>query len=206
MSAREHRINNDDPPVTVAVTWRARAGLERDLDAAVAGIIDAAKGFPGHLGVDIYRLQDAAPPELRIVFRFDRRSNLRRWEHSQARADAYAQASYVADGPIAVQRLTGLEAWFDLPTGQKSGPPRWKMFLLTWAAAFPIAALIYLLLGTQLNKLPLPLRALCVTGLLVTTLTYAAMPLLTRLAQRWLTRPPPSPRDHQPFERKVTQR
>ena len=65
-------------------------------------------------------------------------------------------------------------------------PPRWKMFLLTWAAAFPIAALTYLVIGSELMKLGLVLRALCITGVLVASLTYVVMPVLTRLAARWL--------------------
>jgi antibiotic biosynthesis monooxygenase (ABM) superfamily enzyme len=65
-------------------------------------------------------------------------------------------------------------------------PPRHKLALLTWAAAFPLMTALTMLLGWLLNGLPLPGRTLLMTGLLIGLLTYVIMPRLTRLCAAWL--------------------
>ncbi|HLJ66243.1 MAG TPA: hypothetical protein VKX16_02635 [Chloroflexota bacterium] len=71
-------------------------------------------------------------------------------------------------------------------------PPRYKLALLTWAAAFPLLTAVNVLLGPLLAVLPLPGRTLLMTGLLINLLTYVIMPRLTRLCSTWLQ--PRSPR------------
>jgi antibiotic biosynthesis monooxygenase (ABM) superfamily enzyme len=66
-------------------------------------------------------------------------------------------------------------------------PPRYKLALLTWAAAFPLMTALTMLLGWLLNALPLPGRTLLMTGLLIGLLTYVIMPRLTRLCAAWLS-------------------
>jgi hypothetical protein len=66
-------------------------------------------------------------------------------------------------------------------------PPRYKLALLTWAAAFPLLTAVNVLLGPLLVALPLPGRTLLITGLLITSLTYVIMPRLTRLCGAWLS-------------------
>jgi antibiotic biosynthesis monooxygenase (ABM) superfamily enzyme len=68
-------------------------------------------------------------------------------------------------------------------------PPRFKMALLTWAAAFPLLTALNVLFGPQLAALPLPVRTLLLTGLLVGLLTYVIMPHLTRWCADWLLLP-----------------
>jgi antibiotic biosynthesis monooxygenase (ABM) superfamily enzyme len=71
---------------------------------------------------------------------------------------------------------------FDPPTS----PPRYKMALLTWAAAFPLLTALNVLFGPQLAALPLPVRTFLLTGLLVGLLTYGVMPRLTHVCANWL--------------------
>jgi hypothetical protein len=66
-------------------------------------------------------------------------------------------------------------------------PPRYKMALLTWAAAFPVLTAVNVLLGPLLVRLPLPGRALLMSGILIGLLTYVIMPRLTRLCSTWLS-------------------
>ncbi|MEL6162004.1 MAG: hypothetical protein AAFR18_22575 [Cyanobacteria bacterium J06627_32] len=67
-----------------------------------------------------------------------------------------------------------------------ANPPRYKTFLLTWLAIYPLINLILLVLGPLLNLLPLYLRTLCLTGLLVFLMTYIVMPWMTRHFHHWL--------------------
>lgn len=68
-------------------------------------------------------------------------------------------------------------------------PPRYKMFLLTWLAIYPLITAIFLVLGDWLNTLPLLLRTLLLTGVLVYLMTYIVMPKLTKLFHHWLFKP-----------------
>ncbi len=86
---------------------------------------------------------------------------------------------------MAIKHMTTPQRSFDHPVV----PPRYKMVLLTWAAAFPVLTVLNLLFGPQLAALPLPARTLLVTGLLITLLTYVIMPRLTRWCADWLLCP-----------------
>jgi antibiotic biosynthesis monooxygenase (ABM) superfamily enzyme len=72
------------------------------------------------------------------------------------------------------------------PAAAPTGPPRYKLALLTWVAAYPIITVILGLLGPELASWPLGLRTLVVSVLMVATLTWFVMPGLTRLLRPWL--------------------
>lgn len=55
-------------------------------------------------------------------------------------------------------------------------PPRYKLFLLTWLAIYPLITVILHFFGKYLILLPLPLRTLILTGVLVYLMTYWVMP------------------------------
>jgi antibiotic biosynthesis monooxygenase (ABM) superfamily enzyme len=61
---------------------------------------------------------------------------------------------------------------------------RVKFVLLSWLAAFIIVMALFLVIGPQLQDLPLALRALAISGVLVVTMTQVAIPLITRFL-RW---------------------
>lgn len=69
---------------------------------------------------------------------------------------------------------------------QRATPQRYKMFLLTWLAIYPLITAILWLFGSFLALFPLPLRTLILTGALVYLMTYTVMPKLTKLFHRWL--------------------
>jgi antibiotic biosynthesis monooxygenase (ABM) superfamily enzyme len=69
---------------------------------------------------------------------------------------------------------------------QAAGPPRHKLALLTWGAAYPVITVILGLLGPEMADWPLVLRTLAVSVLMVATLTWLIMPGLTRLLRPWL--------------------
>jgi antibiotic biosynthesis monooxygenase (ABM) superfamily enzyme len=68
-----------------------------------------------------------------------------------------------------------------------AAPSRYKVALLTWAAAYATITLILALLGPAMAPWPLPLRTLVLSVLMVAALTWVVMPLLTRLFRHWLT-------------------
>jgi antibiotic biosynthesis monooxygenase (ABM) superfamily enzyme len=68
-----------------------------------------------------------------------------------------------------------------------SGPPRYRLALLTWAAAYSVITLMLAVLGPAMASWPLALRTLLLSMTMVVALTWLIMPRLTRLFRPWLS-------------------
>ena len=176
-----------DGPVTTTVTRRVKPGHEPLYEQFLAGINAAARQFPGHLGVEVFRPESAAVGEYRIVYRFDTRDHLRAWLESDERAAWLERAEPHVIGPMRTRFVTGLESWFTLP-GRPSipPPPPYKMALLTWITIFPLITLVVIALDPLLEKLDLVPRLAVTTAVTVPIMTWLVMPRVTRLLRSWL--------------------
>ena len=67
-------------------------------------------------------------------------------------------------------------------------PPRYKQALLTWIGVYPALTLTLYLLGPVIEGLPLPLRTLVVSIVMVIALSWLILPFLTRGFRSWLLR------------------
>jgi uncharacterized protein len=173
-------------PVTTTVTRRVRPGHEALYEEFLEGIISAARRFPGHLGVEVFRPQSAAG-EYRTVYRFDTQEHLRAWLDSDEHAAWLERAEPHVIGPMRTSFVTGLESWFTLPDQPgAAAPPPYKMALLTWITIFPLITAIVALTGPTLKDLPLAVRLGITTALTVPLMTWVVMPRVTRLLHRWL--------------------
>ena len=70
--------------------------------------------------------------------------------------------------------------------GGEPAPPRYKMVVVTWLAVYPMITLILVLFWPLLSLLPMLLRTLVLTAVMVTLMTYVIMPRMTRLFSSWL--------------------
>jgi antibiotic biosynthesis monooxygenase (ABM) superfamily enzyme len=183
----ERTSNTDeDPPVTAVASRRVKSGKEQEFEEWVSGILGAAEEFPGYLGSNVIKPREDDDDEFQIVFKFDRASNLKRWEESEERHAWLRQVRPLVHEEN-VRVLTGLETWFTLPARPgEPAPPRYKMAIITWIAVFPLATLIFALIHPLLGGLPVVIRTLVFTLIMVTTMTYVVMPRMTRLFSFWL--------------------
>jgi uncharacterized protein len=125
----------DDPPVTVDVIQQVKPGCEADFEQVLNELIEAAREFTGYLGVNVFRPIDHHNPEYRIVFKFDRLSNLKHWEDSAIRQRLLERGSQLTVGTNKFERLTGLETWFaPYSTVAIVPPPRYKMLAVSFLA------------------------------------------------------------------------
>lgn len=178
-----------DPPVTVVISRRVKPGCKKAFEKFISGITAAAMTFEGHLGTNVFRPNSPGDNEYKIIFKFDRASNLRIWEQSECRRQWLARAESLRLEPARIRVITGLETWFTLsPPKQIIPPPRYKMAAITLITLFPLIQLANLTLSPLLKLLPLPalLQSLIVTAILVLIMTYVAMPRTTRLFYQWL--------------------
>ena len=72
----------------------------------------------------------------------------------------------------------------------RPAPRSWQVSLGTtiaaWLVAWAVVVALLSLLGDELGSLPLALRALVMSGLLVALMAHLVMPVLGRLVGRWL--------------------
>jgi uncharacterized protein len=176
-----------DPPVTICVLRSAKPGKEKEFEQVVSSMIASAMEFPGHLGTSTFRPMDADNPEYRIIFKFDKISNLKRWEESQVRQRWLELVEPLSQGTANVEKLTGLETWFTLPAKKAIVPPsRYKMALITGLAIFCLINIINFLFAPILNSLPPLIRSFVLITCLVSLMTYVVMPQMTKLFAKWL--------------------
>ncbi|HNR53990.1 MAG TPA: hypothetical protein PKJ19_02405 [Flavobacteriales bacterium] len=67
-------------------------------------------------------------------------------------------------------------------------PKKWKTALVIWIAIYPALTILVALFGENLMRLPLALRTLVMTGILVPLLVFVLVPALNKLLGRWLRR------------------
>jgi len=176
-----------DDPVTVLYSRRVKPGREADFEAWARGIMAAARQFPGHLGASV--LDAPGSREYHILFSFADRRSLRAWLDSDERRRWLARVGELLEADRGLQQLTGLETWFKLPGANvptMTPPPRWKMWLISLIAVYPLVLAFQALVVPRMARLPLPLRALLFPLVLLTLMTFVVMPMVTRALRRWL--------------------
>jgi antibiotic biosynthesis monooxygenase (ABM) superfamily enzyme len=65
-------------------------------------------------------------------------------------------------------------------------PPKWKTALLIWLAIYPSITLLVFFFGPYLAQLPLMLRTLVMTAILVPLMVFVLLPPLQKLFGSWL--------------------
>jgi uncharacterized protein len=176
-----------DEPVTVLFSRRIKPGREADFEAWAHGVSTAARHFPGHLGASV--LDAPSSRDYHILFTFADRKSMQAWLDSDERQRWLARVGELIETDRGLQQLTGLETWFKLPGSNvptMTPPPRWKMWLVSIVAVYPLVLAFQALVVPRMGGLPLPLKALAFPLVLLTLMTFAVMPVVTRLLRRWL--------------------
>ncbi|MEO8285312.1 MAG: Na+/H+ antiporter NhaA [Chloroflexota bacterium] len=96
----------DDPETTVSITFQVRPGRETDFEEFLRGINEDVSDFAGFVGARLFR-PSRGQSQYRIVMRFDRESNLRRWQESEERRTWYARAEELAEEAPTIEDITG---------------------------------------------------------------------------------------------------
>lgn len=183
----QNRSDIDTSPVTVCVSVKVKQGRERGFETWVEGVGRAASQFAGHQGLNILRPPGSTAPDYVYIFRFDTYAHLKVWEDSKVRRDWVERLAALTEGEAKKQVITGLEYWFTLPNAPATPPPPcYKMVIVTLLAIYPLSTVLPPVLSPFLGFLPMLVRGLIISALLVLLMTYIVMPLLTRLFARWL--------------------
>ena len=168
--------------VTEVISRNIRAGQERDYDDWLRRFMMSERQFPGYLGTTVIAPGGNVSSVRYIINRFANQASLDAWENSEESLKLLEEVSKYSTS----QRVTGMETWFTLPDLKAIvAPPKWKMAIVSFIGAYSISLLAQYILGLYLGQSHL-LTNILMTIILVLGLTYFAMPLLSRLLQRWL--------------------
>jgi len=125
-----------------------------------------------------------------VIIRFDTIENLKRWMESDERKNHIQKAKpfFAKDDHYYIK--SGLDFLF-APEGENlSAPVRWKQYLVTWSAIYPLSILVPLFVLPVLKALNVPgnkfVNAFFVSGTVVFIMVYLLMPRYTKLIKKWL--------------------
>jgi antibiotic biosynthesis monooxygenase (ABM) superfamily enzyme len=67
-------------------------------------------------------------------------------------------------------------------------PSKWKFAVMVWLAIYPAITVLTFLIGDSIKNLPLPIKTLIMTGILVPLMIFVLLPLLRKLLGNWLNK------------------
>lgn len=173
--------------VTILVRRHVKPGREAEYERWLAQLTEgAARDFPGYLGAEFHR--PATQGEAyRSLFRFDSLPHLEAFEQSAFRDRMLKEGADLFAADAIWDRMTGLEFWFDPPTGTRVPQPSpHRMALVLIVVVFILVLLLNLTLGPLIQVWPLPLRVLATVTIQIVLMTYVIMPRLTPRIARFI--------------------
>jgi uncharacterized protein len=177
--------NNTSKTVTSVISRSIKPGYEKEYNDWVQRYLTLERKVPGYLGTTIILPGGSSSNVRYIIRRFTDKTSMEVWDNSQEsqklleEVDNYSTRHY--------ETTTGLETWFAVPDLKTVvAPPRWKMAIIVFIAAYAISLLSRSILNPSIGHWPLLATSIIFTAILTIGLTYFAMPILSRLLRRWL--------------------
>lgn len=175
---------------TVVITHRVRNDKHADYEQWVVEIAPLCKAAPGHLDWHIIRPITGLTETYTVVIRFDTNTHLKDWMGSSTRARLIEKVRPLLVTGDDFFVSSGLDFWFT-PAGAKAKVPlRWKQYLVTWSAIYPLVLGTPFVVTPVLQYLGVPnnrfITTFAVTGIVVYLMVYVVMPRYTKRIQRWL--------------------
>jgi antibiotic biosynthesis monooxygenase (ABM) superfamily enzyme len=188
MNEKTNPLNNHkEGPVTVSIARKIKSGYEKSYQEWEKAIIKEASSFTGYLGTNFLRPNSATDNKYIIIYRFDSYENACKWEDSPERRKWLKKVEPFLDGEPIKQKVTGLEAWFELPEIEATKPaPRYKMAIVLTVTLYFLSVGLNLLLRPVLKDVPLPVNILIILVINVILMTWVIMPKVTYWLRGWL--------------------
>jgi len=174
-----------DLEVTTVIYHRVKDGDLAQYREWQPRITAACKKFEGYIDTQLVEpgvvTQD--DNEFVLVFRFESRALLREWIDSDTRKGLLKEAERFTLGQPKIATFSGLEHWFS----PGSSPPRYKMTMVTFFAIWPLVHFLPMLTDHYLHFGKLG-NEFITLALIVTTMSYVALPLACKVFGFWLKR------------------
>jgi uncharacterized protein len=171
-------------PIHVAITRRIKPGCEQEFQTALKEFFARSLA---HSGVHGAAMLAPAPGSGSMEYGI-----IRSFANADERDAFYASPLYLewkkrvaplTEGEPEARELHGLEAFFR----QKNPPPKWKMAIATYLGVVPVIMGLSLTLGPMLQSWNFVLKNIVFNACVVALLTWAVMPVITRVLHAWLS-------------------
>ncbi len=183
-------MKQPDTGATVVITHRVCNEYQPDYEAWLNEIGPVCKAQPGHLDTQIIRPVSGLTATYTVVIRFDTHDHLESWMGSQERNRLIDKVRPLLATDDNFFIRSGLDFWFAPEGASARVPVRWKQFLITWSAIYPMVLIVPPLVIPLLRQAGLAedrlIDTLCISGVIVTLMVYVVMPRYTKLVHRWL--------------------
>jgi hypothetical protein len=185
-NASAHSIDG----ASVVITHRVHGDKHDEYERWLEEITPLCKASAGYLDWHIVRPVPGVTQTYTVIIRFDTTAHLEGWMRSGARARLIEKVRPLFVGADDFYISSGLDFWFTPAGARAKLPVRWKQYLLTWSAIYPLALAVPLAVAPALRLAgvppSVPITTLAVTAVVVFLMVYVVMPRYTRLVQRWL--------------------
>ena len=175
---------------TVVITHRVQNDKHPEYELWLNEIAPACRAAKGHLDLHIVRPVRGLTQTYTVIIRFDTDQNLRRWMECATRNTLIDKVRPLLVTGDDFFISSGLDFWFAPQQSNARIPIRWKQYLVTWSAIYPLVLCVPLLALPLLRQLGFPENhytdVLVVTGIVVALMVYVVMPRYTKLIHRWL--------------------
>lgn len=175
---------------TVVITHRVRSGKQAEYELWLEEIAPLCRASPGHLDWHIVRPIPGVTATYTVIIRFDTTEHLKNWMDSSERERLIEKVQPLFAGADDFYISSGLDFWFTPSGARAKVPVRWKQYMVTWSAIYPLALGVPFVVAPALRLVGVPtsppLTTLVVTAVVVFLMVYIVMPRYTRLVQRWL--------------------
>jgi antibiotic biosynthesis monooxygenase (ABM) superfamily enzyme len=151
------------------------------------GVHQAAEGFAGFRGTDVFPPSDGQRDEWVVAIHFEDEKSLQDWLGSAVRAQWVAKLREKA-GNFELKVLPGsFGAWFTGLDGHaQAAPAGWKMVLTVVLGLFPTVMLLSIFVGPVIEPAGFSVSMLIGNILSVSILQWGVMPVLNRTLAPWL--------------------
>lgn len=181
---------NIDNGATVVITHRVNEEKQAQYEQWLNEIGPKCRASKGLLDLHVIRPVSKLSDTYSVIIRYDNEQNLKNWIESEDRKHLISKVQGLLIGSDTYKIKSGLDFWF-MPDGAKAKiPVKWKQFLLTWSAIYPLVTIVPLALLPLLRWLNLPeqlyIDTLILTAIVVFLMVYVVMPRYTKLVRNWL--------------------
>lgn len=170
------------------IEHQVRTGEADRFRSVVHALIEAARGFPGYVGVDVGEPPDDqhGQSSWRIVVRFQNEEQLRSWRGSTQAQRWQRAADALTIGAPRIERANGLETWFALPSRDTAPPPKWKTAVTSAIGIYPLLLIVPSIFGPLTKDLPIWLATIISVIVMSPLITWVVMPIVSRIFRSFL--------------------
>lgn len=179
-----------DQGATVVINHHIIDGKQNQYENWLNEIGPICRSYVGNIDWQIIRPIPNLTFDYTVIIRFDTIENLAKWMESNERKNLIKKAQPLLSKDDKYLIKSGLDFLFSNNNEKPKVAVRWKQYLVTWSAIYPLSILIPLLVLPILKILNFPenrfINSFFISGIVVLIMVYLLMPNYTRLIRKWL--------------------